>query len=78
MWISSRWTGVYGETRGSENGPAGVAGFHLANRGPGIFGKGAPGGRLEGDVELTGDIRLANADCAKDFDVEPCEGGEVV
>ena len=36
----------------------------------GVHGK---GGRLtgffEGDVEVTGDIRLANADCAEDFDV---------
>jgi len=26
-------------------------------------------GLFEGDVEVTGDIRLANADCAEDFDV---------
>ena len=25
--------------------------------------------RFEGDVEVTGDIRLANADCAEDFDI---------
>jgi hypothetical protein len=85
--------------KGHANGPgkAGVAGFHLSNRGPGIFGKGAPAGRFEGDVELTGtlhgqhvscqgnisalgnvnagnvnvtnDIVLANADCAEEFDV---------
>lgn len=85
--------------KGHANGPgkAGVAGFHLSNRGPGIFGKGAPAGRFEGDVEVTGsikgqhvscqgnisavgnvnagnmnvtnDIVLANADCAEEFDV---------
>ena len=36
----------------------------------GVFAK---GGRLaalfEGDVEVTGDIRLKNADCAEDFDI---------
>jgi len=26
-------------------------------------------GRFEGDVEVTGDIRLTNADCAEDFDI---------
>jgi len=43
------------------------------------------GGRLaaffEGDVEVTGDIRLVNADCAEDFDVsgaEKIEPGTVV
>ena len=57
------------------HGKAGVAGFHLSNNGPGIFGKGSPAGLFEGnltvkgDVEVTGDIRLVNADCAEDFDV---------
>lgn len=63
---STTWVGVYGETFGTENGPAGVwadgheggsgvkgqtscpaaygvAGFHLTNQGPGIFGQGSPG-----------------------------------
>jgi hypothetical protein len=52
--FSKNNVGVYGE---SENDV-------------GIYGK---GGRLaaqfEGDVEVTGDIRLTNADCAEDFDV---------
>jgi hypothetical protein len=26
-------------------------------------------GYFEGDVEVTGDIRLTNADCAEDFDI---------
>jgi hypothetical protein len=69
--VSKKWIGVYGETNGAENGPAGVwgegkaggtgvkghasgpgaagvAGFHLTNKGPGVFGKGATGGVFEG------------------------------
>jgi hypothetical protein len=49
------------------------------------IGLSAKGGRLaarfEGDVEVTGDIRLANADCAEDFDVaclEQVEPGTVM
>ena len=52
------------------NGPeAGVRGFSV--HGAGIIGtsQGGLAGRFEGDVEVTGDIRLVNADCAEDFDV---------
>ena len=39
-------------------------------------------GRFEGDVELTGDIRLLNGDCAEDFDIveseENVEAGTVM
>jgi hypothetical protein len=59
--------GVKGHTSGP--GRAGVAGFHLTGLGPGIFGQGNPAGRFIGDVEVTGDIRLTNADCAEDFHV---------
>lgn len=57
--------GVFG---GSLNG-SGVEG-HSAN-GNGVVGFSEHGlaGRFIGDVEVTGDIRLANADCAEDFDV---------
>jgi hypothetical protein len=101
---STNWIGVYGETNGRDNGPAGVlgegkdggdgvkghasgqgragvAGFHLTNNGPGIFGKGSPAGLFEGDIEVTGDIRLQNADCAEDFDIvciEQVEPGTVM
>ena len=73
--------GVYGETQSA--GAAAIAAFmlnpngigaalHAENRGQGV-GVFAKGGRLaalfEGDVEVTGDIRLTNADCAEDFNV---------
>jgi Beta/Gamma crystallin len=54
VWGYSKVVGVWGES------PDGV-GVH------------AQGGRLagyfKGDVEVTGDIRLANADCAEEFDI---------
>jgi len=44
--------------------------FGESNTGVGLHGKGRRlAGFFEGDVEVTGDIRLANADCAEDFDV---------
>jgi hypothetical protein len=67
VWgISDSNEGVHAETKSP--GTAAIAGYNL-NQGPGIFGKGAPAGRFEGDVEVTGDIRLTNADCAEEFDV---------
>jgi hypothetical protein len=61
---SQTWHGVYGETV-SSTGSVGVSAT-----GAGVYGK---GGRVaaffEGDVEVTGDLRLLNADCAEDFDV---------
>jgi hypothetical protein len=42
----------------------------LHKGGVGIHGKGGRlAGYFEGDVEVTGDLRLLNADCAEDFDV---------
>jgi len=48
--------GVKGHARAQ--GKAGVAGFHLTNKGPGIFGKGSPAGLFEGDVTITGNLTL--------------------
>lgn len=69
-------TGVWGETKQGR----GVVG--ISHQDIGVFGK---GGRLaaqfEGDVEVTGDIRLTNADCAEDFDIvgnETIEPGTVM
>ncbi|NJD07087.1 MAG: hypothetical protein FIA97_11410 [Methylococcaceae bacterium] len=62
---ADRHSGVFGENRGSG---VGVAGFSA--QGIGVLGQGGRlAGRFEGDVEVTGDIRLENADCAEDFDV---------
>lgn len=59
------------------NGPeAGVGGFSekgigvLAQSGQiGVKAQAPIAGRFEGDVEVTGDIRLVNADVAEDFDI---------
>lgn len=48
--------GVKGHASGQ--GKAAVAGFHLTNKGPGIFGKGSPAGLFEGDVTITGNLTL--------------------
>lgn len=63
--ISQQSTGVLGVSVGSGSGVIGQSGSGI-----GVHGR---GGRLaaffEGDVEVTGDIRLTNADCAEDFDI---------
>ena len=76
--VSKTWHGVYGESP-STTGGAGVWGEHkgggngivgISNSGAGVYGKGGRvAGFFEGDVEVTGDIRLTNADCAEDFNV---------
>ena len=81
---SQTWMGVYGETT-STTGGAGVWGEHKAggagvvgvsSTGTGVFGKGKLAGRFEGDVEVTGDIRMTNADCAEEFEVGNAVGVE--
>jgi hypothetical protein len=59
-------SGVFGANdSGSETG-SGVSGF--SSKGIGILGAGGHlAGRFVGDVEVTGDIRLVNADIAEDF-----------
>jgi hypothetical protein len=49
-------SGVKGHT--SCPGAFGVAGFHVTNEGPGIFGKGSPAGHFEGDVDVTGTLNV--------------------
>jgi hypothetical protein len=76
--VSQAWQGVYGETHSSEGG-AGVWGEHkgggngvvgVSNSGAGVYGKGRLAAFFDGDVEVTGDIRLNSADCAEEFDVD--------
>jgi hypothetical protein len=65
---SQTWMGVYGKTASTVGG-AGVMG-ESTGTGAGVYGKGGRvAGYFEGDVEVTGDIRLTNADCAEDFDI---------
>jgi len=86
---SSQGEGVRGWSKTAHHGgvvgvnsAGGVGVYGTSDDGVGIHGK---GGRLaayfEGDVEVTGDLRLANADCAEDFDVSevtPVEPGTVM
>ena len=66
---------VVGTSKGKGAGVFGITddGIGIEGRSTnhiGVFGKGGKlAGFFEGDVEVTGDIRLANADCAEDFDV---------
>jgi hypothetical protein len=61
----SAFAGVYGS---SDAGGAGVAAE--SSTGVGVHAKGGRlAGLFEGDIEVTGDIRLTNADCAEDFDI---------
>jgi hypothetical protein len=58
-------SGVYGDNTG---GGFGVAG--RSTDGVGVLGEGGRlAGHFIGDVEVTGDIRLTNADCAEEFDI---------
>lgn len=86
-----RGTSIHGRgVEGWSTDQEGVVGISTNNtgvlatskNGVGIWGK---GGRLaaffEGDVEVTGDLRLTNADCAEDFDIadaDPIEPGTVM
>jgi hypothetical protein len=63
---SAQGEGVRGWSKNPDHG--GVVGVNTAD-GVGVYGEGRIAGFFNGDVEVTGDIRLANADCAEDFDV---------
>jgi hypothetical protein len=67
---------------GSCDGVAGIGVFGQANaeNSVGVKGEGPIAGRFIGNVEVTGDIRLLNADCAEDFDIleEDVEPGTVM
>ena len=63
---SAQGEGVRGWSKTPHHG--GVVGVNTAG-GVGVYGEGRIAGFFKGDVEVTGDIRLTNADCAEDFDV---------
>ncbi|HEX6798055.1 MAG TPA: hypothetical protein VF116_10125 [Ktedonobacterales bacterium] len=78
--------GVWGEaaTSGegvhglSHSGYAGVGGYnHSSDGGPGVWAESAHGMALhvEGDAEVTGDVKFVNGDCAEEFDVQ--DGAEI-
>jgi len=73
---SQNGEGVHGETNSSstaamaayqKNAASGTAAFFAKHMGN------LTAGHFEGDVEVTGDIRLKNSDCAEDFDVSEAE-----
>jgi hypothetical protein len=89
--ISEAWIGTYGESqqadgvRGVGHKGAGVSGtsetwigvYGQSASGVGVQGKGGRlAGLFEGDIEVTGDIRLLNADCAEDFDISGADSVE--
>lgn len=86
--VSEDQVGVYGSSQnnfgvyGISNSARGRSGVYGENpNGVGIQGKGRLAGLFEGDVEVTGDIRLRNADCAEEFDIaclEQVEPGSVM
>jgi hypothetical protein len=74
---SANDSGVYGLCNGNGNGVAGIS-----DSGTGVYAKGGRlAGFFEGNVVVTGDIELRNADCAEDFDIaglEKVEPGTVM
>ena len=70
-------SGVFGA-----NNSGGIGVFGISGDGIGVKGTGGElAGLFEGNVEVTGDIRLRNADCAEEFDIaedEQIEPGSVV
>jgi hypothetical protein len=76
VWgISKEATGVHGISEASGSGVVGQSKTGrgvdgISESGIGVRGKGGRlAGLFEGDVEVTGDLRLTNADCAEDFDI---------
>ena len=69
---SSLGEGVRGWSKNANHGA--VVGVNTGG-GIGVYGEGPIAGYFKGDVEVTGDIRLTNADCAEDFDM--CDAAKV-
>lgn len=64
--ISDGLNGVLGVSRAVDH--AAVAGVHESG-GIAVYGRSRIAGFFEGDVQVTGDIQLNNADCAEEFDI---------
>jgi hypothetical protein len=77
VWGSSQGgEGVHGESNSITW--AGVTGIQVNpnSTAPGVWGESrgkGPAAVFKGDVEVTGDIRLVNQDCAEDFDTSGAE-----
>jgi hypothetical protein len=66
-WFESlQGEGVRGWSKNPNHG--GVVGVNTGG-GIAVYGEGRVAGLFKGDVEVTGDISLANADCAEDFNI---------
>jgi hypothetical protein len=70
---SSQGEGVRGWSKNPNHG--GVVGVNTGG-GVGVYGEGSVAGFFKGDVEVTGDIRLTNADFAEDFDIADADSIE--
>jgi hypothetical protein len=77
--FAAQTVGVFGESpdlgvvgiAGKAEG-VGVYGGSQGGKGIGVMGEASGGGlaaKFKGDVEVSGDIRLINQDCAEDFDI---------
>jgi hypothetical protein len=88
VWGHNSGTGT--GVKGTSSGGDGVLGYSSSNahagvsavndsRGFGVWASGTPAGHFEGDVEVTGNVRvngdvvLANQDCAEDFAIAALE-----
>lgn len=68
--LSNSGEGVHGETNSNDH--AAVVAVQNGN-GFAIHGIGNRAGLFQGNVEVTGDIRLLNSDCAEDFEISDSE-----
>jgi len=62
--------GVHGETNSNDHGAVVGISNGLAAA---VYGKGVTAGFFEGNVEVTGDVRCPNADCAEEFNLSSNE-----
>ncbi|HEV2349546.1 MAG TPA: hypothetical protein VG028_06835 [Terriglobia bacterium] len=75
---STNFDGVQGESGSKDH--AGVSGTNNSG-GMGVWASGTPAGYFNGDIQVTGDVKLSNQDCAEDFNIsgpEEIEPGTVM